>query len=102
MPRLVTKFTELTGVEYPLMQGGMHYVGYAELAAAVSEAGALGTITALTQASAEDLRKEIRKARALTSKPLAVNMTLLPMLKPPNYFDYAKVIVDEGISRPII
>eukprot|EP00392_Amoebophrya_sp_AT5.2_P017026 g17341.t1 len=80
MKRLKTRFTELMGVEYPLMQGGMHYVGYAELAAAVSEAGGLGTITALTQPSPEALRAEIRKAQKLTKKPLAVNLTLLPML----------------------
>jgi NAD(P)H-dependent flavin oxidoreductase YrpB (nitropropane dioxygenase family) len=63
----------------------MHYVGFAELAAAVSEAGGLGTITALTQKTPEDLRKEIRKCRMLTNKPFAVNLTLLPALAPPNY-----------------
>lgn len=98
MVRLRTKFTTLTGVEHPLMQGGMHHVGFAELAAAVSEAGGLGTITALTQTSPENLRKEIRKARKLTSKPLAVNMTLLPVLTPPNYDEYAQVVIDEGIK----
>jgi len=98
MKRLKTRFTELMGVEYPLMQGGMHYVGYAELAAAVSEAGGLGTITALTQPSPEALRAEIRKAQKLTKKPLAVNLTLLPMLAPPNYDEYAQVVLDEGIK----
>ncbi|CAD7937111.1 unnamed protein product [Amoebophrya sp. A25] len=94
---LKTKFTELMGVEYPLMQGGMHFVGYADLAAAVSEAGGLGTITALTQPDPESLRKEIRKAKSLTKKPIAVNLTLLPMLAPPNYEEFAQVVLDEGI-----
>ena len=82
------------------MQGGMHYVGYAELAAAVSNAGALGTITALTQKSPEDLRKEIQKCRTMTSKPIAVNLTILPMLASPDYDGYAQVIIDENI--PVI
>eukprot|EP00467_Chlorarachnion_reptans_P024419 CAMPEP_0114507614 /NCGR_PEP_ID=MMETSP0109-20121206/12114_1 /TAXON_ID=29199 /ORGANISM="Chlorarachnion reptans, Strain CCCM449" /LENGTH=330 /DNA_ID=CAMNT_0001686399 /DNA_START=105 /DNA_END=1097 /DNA_ORIENTATION=- len=95
---LKTKLTEALGIEHPIVQGGMHYVGYAELAAAVSNAGGLGTITALTQPDAEALRKEIRKCRKLTSKPFAVNVTLLPALVPPNYESYAKVIVEEGVK----
>eukprot|EP00475_Leptophrys_vorax_P003752 TRINITY_DN1219_c0_g1_i1.p1 TRINITY_DN1219_c0_g1~~TRINITY_DN1219_c0_g1_i1.p1 ORF type:complete len:331 (+),score=115.19 TRINITY_DN1219_c0_g1_i1:54-1046(+) len=95
---LKTRVTEMLGIEHPIVQGGMHYVGYAELAAAVSEAGGLGTITALTQKSPEDLRKEIRKCRALTKKPFAVNLTLLPALAPPNYDSYCDVIIEEGIK----
>ena len=82
------------------MQGGMHYVGYASLAAAVSNAGGLGTITALTQKSPEDLRKEIQKCKTMTSKPFAVNLTILPMLATPDYDGYAQVIIDEGV--PVI
>lgn len=76
--------TALLGIEHPIIQGGMHHVGYASLAAAVSEAGGLGTITALTQRTPEDLRAEIRLCRSLTSKPFAVNLTLLPALAPPS------------------
>ncbi|CAK8998355.1 NADH:quinone reductase [Durusdinium trenchii] len=93
-----TKLTELCGIEIPVIQGGMHYVGYAEMAAAVSNAGGLGIITALTQKSPEDLRAEIQKCKKLTSKPFGVNLTLLPMLAPPNYDEYVQVIVDEGIK----
>lgn len=76
----------------------MQWVGYAELASAVSNAGGLGIITALTQPSPEDLRKEIQKCRKMTSKPFAVNLTLLPSLVPPDYNAYAQVIIDEGIK----
>eukprot|EP00397_Hematodinium_sp_SG-2012_P045344 GEMP01050900.1.p1 GENE.GEMP01050900.1~~GEMP01050900.1.p1 ORF type:complete len:291 (+),score=75.25 GEMP01050900.1:137-1009(+) len=93
-----TKFTEMCGVEAPIMCGGMHFVGYAELAAAVSNAGGLGTITALTQPSAEALRAEIRKCKTLTKKPFGVNLTLLPALAPPDYDAYAQVVLDEGIK----
>jgi len=93
-----TKLTELLGVVHPIVCGGMHFVGYAELAAAVSNAGGLGMITALTQTSPEELRKEIRKCKALTSKPFAVNLTLLPALAPPDYPAYAQVVVDEGVK----
>ena len=89
--------TRLLGIEHPIIQGGMHYVGYAVLAAAVSNAGGLGTVTALTQKSPEDLRAEIRRVRALTSKPFAVNLTLLPSLAPPDYGAYARVIVEEKV-----
>ncbi|ETO11297.1 hypothetical protein RFI_26080 [Reticulomyxa filosa] len=110
---LKTRVTEILGIEHPIVCGGMHYVGYASLAAAVSEAGGLGVITALTQKSSEGLRKEIQKAKSLTKKPLGVNMTLLPgkkkkkkrkekkgkrkTLAPPDYQSYAQVIIDEGI-----
>ena len=75
----------------------MQWVGYAEMAAAVSNAGGLGIITALTQPSAEDLRKEIRKCRSLTPFPFAVNLTLLPSMVPPDYPAYARVVIEEGI-----
>lgn len=99
-----TAFTELVGVELPLMCGGLHHVGHAELAAAVSNAGGLGCITALTQPNPESLRAEIRKCKTLLRKdrpkqpPIGVNLTLLPMLAPPDYGAYAQVIVDEGIK----
>jgi len=86
------------GIQHPIICGGMHYVGYAELAAAVSNAGGLGMITALTQPSAEALKKEIQKCKTMTKKPFAVNLTLLPALVPPNYDEYAQVILDEGIK----
>lgn len=95
---LTTRVTKLLGIEHPIIQGGMHYVGYASLAAAVSNAGGLGTITALTQRTPEALRSEIRACRRLCpSKPFAVNFTLLPSLAPPDYGAYAAVIVEEGV-----
>ena len=90
-----TKLTRALGIKHPIIQGGMHYVGYAELAAAVSSAGGIGCITALTQKSPEALRNEIRKCKDLTTKPFGVNLTLLPMLSPPNYQEYADVVEDE-------
>ena len=75
----------------------MQWVGYAEMASAVSNAGGLGIITALTQPSPEDLRKEIQKCKKMTSNPFAVNLTLLPSMVPPDYGAYAKVVLDEGI-----
>ena len=93
-----TRITELLGIDYPIIQGGMHYVGFAELAAAVSNAGGLGTITGLTQKSAEDLRNEIRKCKLLTDKPFAVNLTFLPSLATPDYPGYVKVIIEEGVK----
>ena len=79
---LKTRFTELVGIEHPIVQGGMQWVGRAELAAAVSEAGGLGFITALTQPTPDDLRREIDRARTLTSKPFAVNLTILQYFSP--------------------
>lgn len=93
-----TRITELFGIEHPIMQGGMHYVGFAEMAAAVSEAGGLGTITALTQGSPENLAKEIARAKEMTSKPLAVNLTFLPAVVPPDYPGYIKAIIDGGVK----
>jgi len=95
---LQTRVTKLLGIKHPIVQGGMHYVGYAELAAAVSNAGGLGIITALTQPNPEALRKEIRKCKDLTNKPFGVNLTLLPALATPQYGDYVQVIIDEGIK----
>ncbi|PWY90783.1 inosine monophosphate dehydrogenase [Aspergillus heteromorphus CBS 117.55] len=93
-----TALTRALGISVPVVQGGMQWVGYAELAAAVSNAGGLGILTALTQPTPEDLRKEIRRCRSMTKKPFAVNLTLLPALVPPDYGAYAQVIIDEGIK----
>ncbi|MEZ5764251.1 MAG: nitronate monooxygenase family protein [Xanthobacteraceae bacterium] len=95
---LKTRFTELVGIEHPIVQGGMQWVGRAELAAAVSEAGGLGIITALTQPTPDDLRKEIARARTLTKKPIAVNLTILPTITPPPYAEYRQAIIDSGIT----
>lgn len=92
-----TRITELFGVEHPIMQGGMHYVGFAELAAAVSNAGGLGTITGLTQKSAADLANEIAKCRDLTDKPFAVNLTFLPTVSSPDYPGYIDAIINGGV-----
>ena len=97
MSILTTRFTETFGVEHPIVQGGMQWVGRAELAAAVSEAGGLGLITALTQPTPADLAKEIERARTLTDKPFGVNLTILPTITPPPYDEYRRVIVDSGI-----
>jgi len=93
-----TKVTEMLGIQYPIIQGGMQWVGYAELASAVSNAGGLGVLTALTQPTPEDLRKEIARCREMTDKPFAVNLTLLPKIKPPPYAEYLQVIFDSGIK----
>lgn len=93
-----TKITELFNIEHPIIQGGMHYVGFAELAAAVSEAGGLGIITGLTQKTPEALAQEIAKARALTSKPIGVNLTFLPSINTPDYPGYVKAIIEGGVT----
>ncbi|MFO1081468.1 MAG: nitronate monooxygenase family protein [Reyranellaceae bacterium] len=93
-----TKITELLGIEHPIIQGGMHYVGLAELAAAVSEAGGLGIITGLTQRTPQDLANEIRRCREMTSKPFGVNLTFLPSVTPPDYPGYIKAIIDGGVK----
>lgn len=93
-----TRLTELLGTRYPIIQGGMQNVGYAELAAAVSNAGALGIITGLTQPTPEDLAKEIARCKEMTDKPFGVNLTLLPTIKPVPYEEYAQVIVDAGVK----
>ncbi|KAF2246059.1 inosine monophosphate dehydrogenase [Trematosphaeria pertusa] len=92
-----TELTRALGIRVPVVQGGMQWVGYAELASAVSNAGGLGILTALTQPTPEDLRKEIRRCRSMTKNPFGVNLTLLPALVPPDYGAYAQVIIDEGI-----
>ncbi|KPI35273.1 Nitronate monooxygenase [Cyphellophora attinorum] len=93
-----TALTRALGIEIPVVQGGMQWVGYAELASAVSNAGGLGILTALTQPTPEDLRKEIRKTKTLTTKPFGVNITLLPTMNAPPYHEYAQVVIDEGIK----
>ena len=92
-----TAITEMFGIEHPIIQGGMHFVGYAELAAAVSNAGGLGIITGLTQSTAEDLANEIARCKDMTDKPFGVNLTFLPTLTPPDYPGYAKAIVEGGV-----
>ncbi|KJX99666.1 2-nitropropane dioxygenase like protein [Zymoseptoria brevis] len=92
-----TALTRKLGIRVPVVQGGMQWVGYAEMASAVSNAGGLGIITALTQPTPEDLRKEIRKCKSMTDKPFGVNLTLLPSMQPPDYPGYAQAILDEGI-----
>jgi len=93
-----TKLTRALGISHPLIQGGMHYVGYAPLVAAVGNAGAIGCITALTQPTPEALQKEIHACKAMSKKPFGVNLTLLPMLQPPNYDAFAQVVEDEMAS----
>src|SRR5690348_15493227 len=93
-----TRITELFGIEHPIIQGGMHFVGFAEMAAAVSQAGGLGIITALTQGSPENLAKEIARCRQMTAKPFGVNLTFLPALTPPDYPGYIKAIIDGGVK----
>ena len=93
-----TRVTEMLGIEHPIVQGGMQNVGYAVLASAVSNAGGLGLITALTQPSPEALAAEIEKCRSMTDKPFGVNLTYLPTLNAPDYGAYAKVIIDAGIT----
>jgi nitronate monooxygenase len=93
-----TAITEMFGIERPIMQGGMHYVGYAELAAAVSNAGGIGTITGLTQRSAQDLANEIARCKDMTDKPFAVNLTFLPALNQPDYPGYVKAIIEGGVK----
>jgi len=92
------RFTEMLGIEHPIVQGGMQWVGKAPLAAAVSNAGGLGILTALTQPAPEDLRNEIRKTRELTDKPFGVNLTILPTINPVPYDEYVNVAVEEGIN----
>ncbi|EUC44803.1 hypothetical protein COCMIDRAFT_97334 [Bipolaris oryzae ATCC 44560] len=93
-----TELTRALGIRVPVVQGGMQWVGYAELASAVSNAGGLGILTALTQPTPEDLRKEIRRCRTMTNKPFGVNLTLLPAMVPPDYGAYARVIIEEKVN----
>jgi NADH:quinone reductase (non-electrogenic) len=93
-----TAITELFGIEHPIIQGGMHYVGFAELAAAVSNAGGLGIITGLTQKTPELLAKEIARCRDMTDKPFGVNLTFLPTLSAPPYPEYIRAIAEGGVK----
>ena len=93
-----TRITELFGIQHPIIQGGMHYVGFAELAAAVSNAGGLGIITGLTQRTPELLAAEIARCREMTDKPFGVNLTFLPTVSSPDYPGYIKAILDGGIK----
>ena len=93
-----TRITELFGIEHPIIQGGMHFVGLAEMAAAVSNAGGLGILTGLTQGTPEKLAAEISRCREMTDKPFGVNMTFLPALQPPDYPGLFEVIIESGIK----
>ena len=93
-----TRITELLGIEHPIIQGGMHFVGLAELTAAVANAGGLGLLTALTQPSPDALAAEIKRCRGMTDKAFGVNLTFLPSLNPPDYPGYVKAIIDGGIK----
>src|SRR5271155_670132 len=92
-----TRITELFGIKHPIIQGGMHYVGYAELAAAVSNAGGLGIITGLTQRTPEDLAREIDRCRDMSDEPFGVNLTFLPSFAAPPYPEYIRAIVEGGV-----
>ena len=92
-----TRITELFGIEHPVVQGGMHHVGYAEMAAAVSNAGGLGIITGLTQKTPEDLANEIAKCNDMTDKPFGVNLTFLPGFANPDYPGYIEAIIAGGV-----
>src|SRR5690554_1984125 len=93
-----TRITELFGIEHPIIQGGMHHVGYAELASAVANAGGLGMITALTQPTPAALAEEIRRCREMTDKPFGVNLTFLPSVKQPDYPGYIEAIIKGGVK----
>jgi NAD(P)H-dependent flavin oxidoreductase YrpB (nitropropane dioxygenase family) len=96
--KMKTKITEMLNIEHPIIQGGMHYVGFAELAAAVSNAGGLGTITGLTQDTPEKLANEISRCNDMTDKPFAVNLTFLPTVAAPDYPAYVKAIIKGGVK----
>ena len=93
-----TRFTEMFGVEHPIAQGGMMWVGKAELVSAVANAGALGFLTALTQPTPEELTKEIARCRDMTDKPFGVNLTILPSINPPPYAEYRAAIIESGVK----
>jgi len=96
--KLNTRFTELVGIDYPIVQGGMMWVGRAVLASAVSNAGGLGILTALTQPTPDALREEIEHCRSMTDRPFGVNLTILPSMNPPPYAEYRKAIIDSGVK----
>ena len=93
-----TRITEMFGIQHPIIQGGMHFVGFAEMAAAVSNAGGLGIITALTQRSPADLANEIARCRKMTDKPFGVNLTFLPTVNAPDYPGYVRAIIEGGVK----
>jgi nitronate monooxygenase len=93
-----TRITELFGIRYPIIQGGMHHVGYAELASAVSNAGGLGMITGLTQPTPEDLAREIARCHQMTDMPFGVNLTFLPSFNAPPYLEYIDAIIQGGVT----
>jgi nitronate monooxygenase len=93
-----TRITELFGIQRPIIQGGMHYVGYAELASAVSNAGGLGIITALTQPTPEDLAREIARCHEMTDRPFGVNLTFLPAFTAPPYPEFIDAIISGGVK----
>lgn len=96
--RIRTRFTDLFGVQHPITQGGMQWVGRAELVAAVANSGALGFLTALTQPTPEALTKEIARCRSMTDQPFGVNLTILPSINPPPYAEYRAAIIESGIK----
>lgn len=97
MRSMKTRITEMLGIRYPIVQGGMQWVGTAEMASAVSNAGGLGILTALTQPTPDALAREIDRCRAMTDRPFGVNLTILPTVKPPPYAEYIDAIVDRGV-----
>lgn len=92
-----TRITDMLGIRYPIVQGGMQWVGTAEMAAAVSNAGGLGVLTALTQPTPEALAAEIARCRGMTDRPFGVNLTILPTVKPPPYAEYIDAIIEGGV-----
>lgn len=95
---LKTRITEMLGIEHPIVQGGMQWVGVAEMASAVSNAGGLGLLTGLTQPTPQALSAEIERCRSMTDKPFGVNLTVLPTLNPPDYRGYTQAVIDSGIK----
>ena len=93
-----TRVNEMLGIEHPIIQGGMQWVGTADLASAVSNAGGLGILTSLTQPSPEDLSKEIDRMREMTDKPFGVNLTILPTITPPPYEEYLRAAIEKGVK----
>lgn len=96
--RIRTRFTETFGVDHPIIQGGMQWVGTAELTSAVANAGALGFLTALTQPTPDALAREIARTRDMTDRPFGVNLTILPALTPPPYAEYRQAIIEGGVT----
>ncbi|MEE1916298.1 nitronate monooxygenase family protein [Pseudomonas asiatica] len=98
MQAVKTQITELLGIRYPIIQGGMQWIGRAELAAAVSNAGGLGILTGLTQPTPQALAEEIARCRQMTDKPFGVNMTIFPTISPPPYAEYIEAIIEGGVK----